>query len=366
MSPPLALAGPPGWLGRFRLSQARRRLQLARYWQANGDLDEAARHASRALRLLDGRSVEVTGEAALTVADIERDRCEYASSYTRLAGLAGQLSAAAASGSASQLLLARVLVSLGDAHRRSGQYRQATETLQRACGLLGDTEPSLLAAALTTLAITHKEAGEFGQAHRLYKWVQQIRQESGASTGQQADLHHNLAGLAYAEQYYEQAEQHAREALALRRAAGANAVGLAPERAVLAAALAARHRYGEARLELEGALAACRASQPPRRYEIAVQLHTLAAVEQACGLADRAESLYREALALKEDLLGPGHPEVALILNNLGSLLCEQHRRTEAVELFSRALAVAQGTLRPGHPTTAGIFRNLQTVNGQV
>ncbi len=39
---------------RWRLWSARRRLEVARYWQARADLDEAARHAGHALRLLPG------------------------------------------------------------------------------------------------------------------------------------------------------------------------------------------------------------------------------------------------------------------------------------------------------------------------
>ena len=63
-----------------------------------------------------------------------------------------------------------------------------------------------------------------------------------------------------------------------------------------------------------------------RRYEVAVQLHNLADVSHAVGDLAKAEELYRQALALKEDLLGRDHPEVARVVNNLGTLLREQGR----------------------------------------
>jgi tetratricopeptide (TPR) repeat protein len=347
---------------RHRLGRARLRLRLTRYWQANGDLDEAARHAHRALRLLHARPVELTAEVTLTVAEVERDRCEYASSNARLAQLVDQLDNLPSVSPAGRLLLARALTGLGDAHRRSGRYPQATQTLQRACRLLEDAaaaQPDLLAAALTTLAITNKEAGEFARAQQLYARVELIRAQAGATNGQLADLHHNLAGLAYARQRYPQAERHARQAVSLRHAAGAHPATLAADRAVLAAALAALHNFDEARRQLDQALAACKAASPPRRYEIAVQLHNMAALDQACGQPQRSEHLYRQALAIKEDLLGADHPEVALVANNLGTLLHQQHRATEAANLLRRALTIAENSYPPGHPTTTGIRRNL-------
>jgi tetratricopeptide (TPR) repeat protein len=351
-----------GSLGRHRLGRARRRLRLARYWLADGDLDEAARHAHRALRLLDRNAVQQTGEVTLTLAEIERERCEWASCGARLARLVDQLDAQPATSPAERSLLARALTSLGDAHRGAGRYRQAIETLQRACQVLADGEPDLLAAALTTLAITSKEIGEFERAQHLYARVRRIRDEVGASAGQLADLEHNLAGLAYAQRRYERSERHARRAVSLRRAAGANACLLAADQAVLAAVLTARHNYDEARHQLNRALAACQASRPPRRYEVAVQLHSLAALEQECGQLERSERLYRQALAIKEELLGPDHPEVALIANSLGTLLYQEHRVVEAAHQFRRALAIAEDRYPPAHPATIGIRSNLHAL----
>src|SRR2546430_10153977 len=118
---------------RCRLGGARRRWRLARYWHAHGDLNEAASHAHRALRLLHGRPVGLTYEVTLTVAEIERDRCEYASGQARLAQLVDQLDNPPAAGPAARLLLARALTGLGGAHPRAGQDPQPTQTLHRGC-----------------------------------------------------------------------------------------------------------------------------------------------------------------------------------------------------------------------------------------
>jgi hypothetical protein len=103
---------PPGLRARLRLNRARLRLRLARYWQADGDLDEAARHAHRALRFLHGSPVHLTGELTLTAAEVERDRCEYASSSARLTQSVDHLDRLPAASSRDRLLLARALSSL--------------------------------------------------------------------------------------------------------------------------------------------------------------------------------------------------------------------------------------------------------------
>jgi Tfp pilus assembly protein PilF len=79
--------------------------------------------------------------------------------------------------------------------------------------------------------------------------------------------------------------------------------------AVLAAALAGQRRYEQARALLTEAMLACDNASPSRRYEVAVHLHNLAAIDQACGRLDQAERRYRRALAVKEQLLGAAHPE---------------------------------------------------------
>jgi tetratricopeptide (TPR) repeat protein len=104
---------------------------------------------------------------------------------------------------------------------------------------------------------------------------------------------------------------------------------------------------------------ACDNASPPRRYEVAVHLHNLAAIDQACGRLDQAERRYRRALAVKEQLLGAAHPEIGLLANNLGSLLYQRGRDTEAIACYLRALAVAQRTYLPDHPTLEAIRHNL-------
>jgi tetratricopeptide (TPR) repeat protein len=343
---------------------ARRRLDLARYWHAHADLDEAARHGYQALQLVRDRPgipATLTALAALTVGQIERDRARFPLSDAHLA-VAVELLDAEPADPARDRLLGRALTDLGDALRRGGRYRQAAPVLERARRLLETTDgahPTALAAVLTAEAIMAKELGQFDRAANLYARVHDIQDRADTPAANAATLLHNLAGLAYARQHHAQAEAYARRAVTERHtAAGPHTVEVAADLAVLAAAVAAQCRHDEARTHLNEALAICRAARPPRDYEIAVQQHTLAAVDHADGRLDAAEHGYRQALAAKQRLLGPDHPEIAALANNLGTLLHETDRDAEAAEYYRHALSIAERTYGPAHPTTVAIGHN--------
>ncbi|MFI6996226.1 tetratricopeptide repeat protein [Nocardia sp. NPDC050175] len=347
---------------RWRAGCTRRRLQLARYWQSKGDLDEAVGHGRRALRLARATAPGLAlldAEAALVVAGIELDRAEYPVAKAHLVDAARWLEQVPET-TERDGLLARVLVALADCHRRTGDYRQAEHALGRALPLADAAGGALPAAVLTQLGITAKELGAFDRAAHHYARLRRLYDETSATPAEFAALWHNLAGLAHARGDYLAAETHARRAVDTRHSGPhTNPVDLAQDLAVLAAALAGQDRHGEARTLLREALAICRTARPPRHYEIAVQLHNLAAIEQTLGDTDTAERHYRQALAIKERLLGSDHPEIALLTNNLATLLHQQERHGEAVAYHRRALSIATRTFPPEHPVVVAIRHNL-------
>jgi tetratricopeptide (TPR) repeat protein len=307
--------------------RAARNLDIAQYWQARDELVEAYPYAQRAVALVDGNLSTSDDKAAV--------------------------------------LVVRVLTVLADLQRRLADCPSATLTLDRALCLaesLDPPAPTLHAAVLTLQGILAKELGAYDEAACRYTTVGEIYAEYGATSAELATFQHNLAGLAYARRRHIAAERHARWAISLRRATPAADVDVSPDRAVLAAALAGQRRYGEARDLLHAAMAQCAAARPPRRYEIAVQVHNLADIEQATGHAVRAEGLYRRAITMKEQLLGHDHPEVALIANNLGTLLHDMGRRADAEQQYRRALAIAERRYPEGHPVTVAVRENLDRV----
>ncbi|HMF00214.1 MAG TPA: tetratricopeptide repeat protein, partial [Terriglobia bacterium] len=70
----------------------------------------------------------------------------------------------------------------------------------------------------------------------------------------------------------------------------------------------------------------------------------------------------QRALQLKEKLLGPEHPDVAITLNNLATLRISQLRFAEAATMYQRALAIFQTVFGPGHPKVVGCEKNYRCV----
>ena len=66
----------------------------------------------------------------------------------------------------------------------------------------------------------------------------------------------------------------------------------------------------------------------------------LAVIYQAQGRYAKAEELYRRALAIYEEVLGPEQPQLARGLENLAALLRETGRKEQAEELAARAKAL--------------------------
>jgi hypothetical protein len=55
-----------------------------------------------------------------------------------------------------------------------------------------------------------------------------------------------------------------------------------------------------------------------------------------------AEPLYQRALAIREETLGPDHPEVATILEKYASQLCKTGREMQARPMNARAQAIRE------------------------
>ncbi len=60
--------------------------------------------------------------------------------------------------------------------------------------------------------------------------------------------------------------------------------------------------------------------------------------------------------------MGPDHPNVAFVLNDLALLRVAQGRYSEAEPLFLRALALREKGLGPNHPDLARTLRDYATL----
>jgi tetratricopeptide (TPR) repeat protein len=67
---------------------------------------------------------------------------------------------------------------------------------------------------------------------------------------------------------------------------------------------------------------------------------------------EQAEPLFQQALAIRQKVLGPDHPDTARSLNNLAALYYNQGKYEQAEPLYQQALAIWQKVLGPDHPST--------------
>jgi tetratricopeptide (TPR) repeat protein len=140
-----------------------------------------------------------------------------------------------------------------------------------------------------------------------------------------------------------------------QRAALAGVPGLVKK----ASTLYGRGQYAEAEPLFRKALAVYEEVLGPRHPDTATCSSNLAANFQAQGRSKEAEPRFRQALAVKEEALGPRHPDTAQSYNNLAVNLLYQGRYREAEPLLRKALAAWKDVLGPRHPLTANGTNNL-------
>lgn len=254
------------------------------------------------------------------------------------------------------------LVHQGDSQRLSAVYDKSALTLAHALALSErrPDSPLLPAGPLNALGILAKDRGLYEDAGIYYRRaLELLASHTGIEAPELAGIYHNLAGLAHVQGQFAQAEEPARQAIRLRRAANPpDRAGRAADMSVLGAVLAGQERFDEAAAILSEALGLWRTRYGNRHYEVAVQLHNLAAIQQAQGNYASAEATLGEALAIKRGILGESHPEIAGILNNLATVYADTGRRREARECYDHAIEIFTRTLGEDHPSTATCIQN--------
>ncbi|MFM7528002.1 MAG: CHAT domain-containing protein [Nodosilinea sp.] len=95
------------------------------------------------------------------------------------------------------------------------------------------------------------------------------------------------------------------------------------------------------------------------RLEQANQLNQQVIELYQAGRYSEAVPLAERALAIREQALGPDHPDTATSLNNLAFLYKSQGRYSQAEPLYQRALAIREQALGSDHPDTAISLNNL-------
>jgi tetratricopeptide (TPR) repeat protein len=120
--------------------------------------------------------------------------------------------------------------------------------------------------------------------------------------------------------------------------------------------------YTTARVLYERALAIREQVLSPNHPDMGQSLNNLAGVlDDGFGDYEGARKLKERTLEIYEQVLGPDHPDTARALNNLALMLIQSDPPT-AHALLERALAIREQVLGPDHPDTALSLNNLATL----
>ena len=146
---------------------------------------------------------------------------------------------------------------------------------------------------------------------------------------------------------------------------------LAQERGLLGAGLLhhkamvirAQGDFGAALADNERALAIREEVLGPSHPEVATSLNAVANVQRDRGNYDEASSALQRALEIREEALGPDHPAVATTLNDLALVEQMRGKYAEAQAFFERALGLVEATYGADSLDAARTLNNLGRVH---
>jgi tetratricopeptide (TPR) repeat protein len=248
--------------------------------------------------------------------------------------------------------------SRGDYRRAEGCLHKALESAdRRAVGFVADR-----LALWNELGMVCKYLGKFDSAERYYRralWYARQTPKTAEREFFLANLYHNLGGVEHSRRRFAPAEKYARKGLEIRlKCTRRDSLAVASDRAALAAILDGRHRYDESKRCYFDALKIYRREYGASHPEIAVVLNNLGALHHATGRPNVAESYYRAALRMKRRELGASHPDMGVTMNNLAMLHRGQGRCELAESWFKRALRILDSSVGSSHPTTRELRNN--------
>ena len=249
-----------------------------------------------------------------------------------------------------------------------GDHPAAASSFRKALQLLRwDTSDPDCLTLWNELGMVLKYRGKYDEAEGCYQLVLRHIFKCFRGVEQQffrATVYHNLGGVEHSRERFTRAERYARKGLELRlRCCAPDTVAVAADRAALGAILHGLCKYAESKKNYVHALRIYRREYGAGHPESAVMLNNLAAVYHATGSPGRAEYYYLAALKMKRRLLGRLHPDLAVTMNNLALFLNSQGRARAADTWMKKALQILESTLGRFHPNTVCVRHNLLRIN---
>ncbi len=264
---------------------------------------------------------------------------------------------------AGSVQVADSLNNLGINKIRQGQYAEAEGLIARAAGIhqqIGGSNSPAYVFVLNNLGVVYQSQGRYADAEKVRKHVLSVYEGlHGADHPDVADALGKLANLYQVMGRYSDAEPLFRRTLAIQERPGIDQLAGSRTYNNLGIMQFAIGRHSDAEVSFKRALTIQEQVLGPSHPMIAEVLQNLAAVLKSQCRYDDAASLALRSLSIRERALGRDHPEVASLLNNLANIYVLQKKFVDAEPLYQRALTTQERVLGGDHPNVSYTLHNL-------
>lgn len=213
-------------------------------------------------------------------------------------------------------------------------------------------DPAIQADLYATLGTIYRKLGNLDKADLLlHSALERRRSLGGLQDSATVDNMLALALLRIDQAQLPEAEKLIRATLAMDTHLGAGTPAMVRANAALARVFTERGQFDQA-IELLNKNLRLQSAQAPDT-DRAETLTLLADAHFYLGHYSLADSLYKQALKISEQLYGPRHPRGAGIHVDLGNIQVRLAHYTAAEQQFRQALAIDQSWYGSDHPQTA-------------
>jgi tetratricopeptide (TPR) repeat protein len=208
------------------------------------------------------------------------------------------------------------------------------------------------------LGTLYYQQARYAEAEAVYKRALELYGDDFALL--RAMALSNIGELLRIKGKYAEAEAYHRKALSLREVSDEDESGIAASLNSIACLLTEMGRLEEA--ERAGSRALTLSEKAGEDVQFAAIVHNLGEIYRLQKRYAEAEAFYRRALAIRQKLHGPAHPDTSGALGSVSALLYELGRLEEAMELGRRTLDIRIAKLGPSHPLTAATHSNVSLI----
>jgi MYXO-CTERM domain-containing protein len=254
-----------------------------------------------------------------------------------------------------------ILGNMASLYQDQGDYAKAQSLGERALAIsektLGPEDPDR-AYPMNNLADLYKDQGDYARAEPLYRqslaiWTKVL----GPDHALVALGLNNLGTLFKAEGDYDRAQGFLQRALAIdEKTPGEATPGMASTLENIASVYRDRGDYERAEPFYERALPILEKAFGPDHLKVALALNNLGSLFLMKGDYARAEALFRRALAITSNRSGLDQGRT---LSNLAELYNRENDVARAEPLHRSALALLEASLGPDHPDVAAVLDDL-------